>query len=52
LKVGIKPPECKYSNWDEFYENSDEVILKVADGFTMNRGGKIVDIFQKKMLIN
>ena len=52
LKVGIKPPECKYSNWDEFYENPDEVVLTVADGYTMNRGVKKVDIIPKYKLLN
>ena len=52
LKVGTKPPECKYSNWDQFYEDPDNVALQVADGYTMNTGGKKVDIIPKYKLMN
>jgi len=40
LKKSEKPSHCKYSNWDEYIHNPDEVKPKLKDGLKVNTGGR------------
>ena len=40
MKKSEKPSHCKYSNWDEYIHNPDEVKPKIKEGSTVNTGGR------------
>ena len=40
MKKSVKPLDCKYSNWDEYINNPDEVKPKLKEGSKVNTGGR------------
>ena len=45
MKKDEKPSFCKYSSWDKYIHNTDEIKQKLREGCKVNTGGrKYIDL--------